>query len=141
MKDHLDFESVHLSRCLFDAFAGGDLSQWESKLAPGFTFSYPGMPDGKGVADARAYNAPFVTAFSDWIVDVHSAAVDGENVFQAVTVNATHSGPLQTPQGILPATGRRGAVKCVIYTKVRGGKLAHEATYWNVLDLIGQLTN
>lgn len=139
MKDMIDFENVALSRCLFDAFAAGDLALWEANLAADFTFSYPGMPDGKGVAAARAYNAPFAVAFSDWVTEVHAAAVEGDCVFQSVTIHATHSGALETPQGTLPATGRRGTVKAVIFAKIRDGKLAHEATYWNVPDLMAQL--
>ena len=139
MKDQMDYDNVALARSLFDAFAAGALSLWKAQLSSDFTFAYPGLPDGKGADAAFAYNMPFLAAFSDWVTETHAAAVDGEHVFLSITVHATHSGALVTPQGTLPASQRRGMIKAVIYARVRGGKIVHESTYWNVNDLMAQL--
>ncbi len=139
MNQTLKTDRVRLALSLFDALATGDLDAWQSRLAPDFTFSYPGMPDGKGVDAARAYNDPFAPAFSDWKVDVHRSAISDDTVFVEMTVNATHSGPLVTPEGTLPASGRRGAVKCVLVSQQRGDRILREATYWNVPDLVAQI--
>jgi len=124
---------------LFNAFAAGDLDHWQRQLSPDFTFAYPGVPEGKGIAAARAYNEPFNAAFCDWDIKVHQSAVDGDTTFLLLTVQATHAKPLMTPEGTLVATGRRGAVKAVLVSKTRDGRICHEATYWNVPDLIAQL--
>lgn len=139
MKDQLDYDNITLARSLFDAFAAGDLGAWQARLAPDFSFDYPGMPGGKGAAAALAYNQPFAAAFSDWVTEVHAAATEGEYVFLSITVHATHSAPLATPQGTLPATHRRGALKAVIFSRIRDGRILHESTYWNVPDLMAQL--
>ncbi len=139
MKDLPDAETTRLALSLFDAFAAGDLDRWQARLAPGFTFAYPGMPDGKGAAAARAYNQPFGEACTDWQTEVHDSAINGETVFLDITVYATLAKPLVTPQGTLPGTGKRAAVKCVIMSRIRDGRILHEATYWNVPDLIAQV--
>lgn len=139
MKDLIDGDVTTLARSLFDAFAQGDLASWEAVLAEDFTWCYPGVADGRGIAAARAYNAPFNAAFSDWVTEVHAAAVNGETVFLRMTVHATHSAPLVLPDVTLPPTGKRGAVPCVLVAEIRDGRIRHEATYWNVPDLMAQI--
>jgi limonene-1,2-epoxide hydrolase len=139
MNQILKTDRVTLALSLFDAFAAGDLDAWQARLVPDFTFSYPGLPSGVGINAARAYNDPFVSAFSDWKVDVHGTATSGDTVFVEMTINATHSAPLVTPEGTMPASGRRGAVKCVLVSKQRGDRIVREATYWNVPDLVAQI--
>lgn len=132
-------DRVSLALSLFDAFAAGDLGRWQERLAADFTFSYPGMPDGRGIDAARAYNAPFTAAFADWKIEVRNSAVSGETVFAEITINATHKGALATPAGTLPATGRRCRVECVLVSRQRGGRILRESTYWNVPDLLAQI--
>jgi ketosteroid isomerase-like protein len=139
MTQTLKTDPVKLALSLFDALAAGDLGPWSARLAPEFTFAYPGMPSGKGKQAAEAYNAPFAAAFSDWKTEVHRSAVSGDTVFIEMTVQATHSAPLVTPDGTLPASGRRGAVKAVLVSKQKGDRILYEATYWNVPDLVAQI--
>lgn len=128
-----------LALSLFHAFAAGNLDAWQARLAPDFTFSYPGLPDGRGAGAARAYNQPFADAFGDWETEVHSAAQAGGTVFLEITVRATHMAPLVAPEGTLPASGRRGAVKAMLVAEIAGGQIRREATYWNVPDLVAQI--
>jgi limonene-1,2-epoxide hydrolase len=139
MNQILATDRVQLALSLFNAFAAGDLRLWQDRLAPDFAFSYPGMPDGRGIDAARAYNDPFTSAFSDWKIDVHGTATAGDTVFVEMTVNATQSGPLVTPDGTLPASGRRGSVKCVLVSRQKGDRIVHESTYWNIPDLVAQI--
>ena len=92
-----------------------------------------------GAAAARAYNQPFADAFSHWMTEVHKVAVHGDTVMLEMTVYATHTGPLVTPQGSFAATGRSGAVPCAMVVQTRDGRIVHEATCWNVPDLMAQL--
>lgn len=132
-------DDVTLALSLFNAFAAGDLDRWQKLLTPNFTFAYPGMPEGRGADAARAYNQPFADAFSDWHTDLHHWAKSGDGIFLLITVHATHSRPLVTPAGALPPSGRRGAVKAVLFAEIVNGHIQHEATYWNVPDLVAQI--
>lgn len=140
MKAAHETDRIHLATTLFDAFAAGDLDRWEARLAPDFTFDYPGLPNGRGAAAARAFNEPFLAACSDWRTEVHHAATEGDWVLIQMTVTATQSGDLVSPEGTLPASGRRGSVKAAMVVEIRDdGLIHHEATYWNVPDLVKQL--
>ncbi len=139
MKDLTLSPDARLALSLFRAFAEGDLDRWQALLAPDFTYSYPGVPDGRGAAAARAYNQPFADAFGDWDTEVHSVAQDGGTVMLEITVRATLVAPLVTPEGTLPASGRRGAVRAVVVAEIGGGRIRREATYWNVPDLVAQI--
>lgn len=134
-----DPNRIRLARILFDSFATGDLSAWQGALAPDFTFSYPGLPNGNGAAEARAYNQPFLDAFTAWSTEVHASAVSGDIVFLLLTIRATLSGPLVTPGGTVPATGQRYTVPLVLVSEIRDGSITREATYWNVPDLLAQI--
>jgi steroid delta-isomerase-like uncharacterized protein len=139
MKDLTELDRIQLARSLFDAFAAGDLDLWQSKLAEDFTFAYPGMPEGRGIAAARAYNQPFNDSFSGWWLDVRRSADNGRTVFLDMVVHATMSRALVLPEATIPASGQSGAVPCVLVADIVDGKIHHEATYWNVADLMAQI--
>ena len=132
-------EQISLGRSLFDAFASDDLESWQSKLAPDFTFGYPGLRNGSGAAAAREFNAPFNAAFSDWNTVVHSAAVDEDTILMRLTVSFTHSKPLALPGGTLEASGARCDVDVAMVVKTRAGKIVREETLWNVAELVDQI--
>jgi ketosteroid isomerase-like protein len=132
-------EQITLGRSLFDAFAADDLDAWQSKLASDFTFGYPGMRDGRGAVAARAFNAPFNAAFSDWVTTVHAAAVDGDTILMRLTVSFTHSEPLVLPEGMLNASGARCDVDVAMVVVARDGKIVREETIWNVAELLDQI--
>ncbi len=132
-------EQITLGRSLFDAFAAGDLDSWQAKLAPDFTFGYPGLRNGSGAAAAREFNAPFNAAFSDWTTVVHCAAVDGDTILMRLIVSFTHSKPLALPYGTLDASGARCDVDVAMVVKVRDGKILREETLWNVAELVDQI--
>ena len=130
---------VQQGTALFDAFMARDLSLWQRQLAPNFTASYPGMRDCPSAEAARAFNAPFIAAFSDLHFQVTSTLVDANRVFYTWTARGTHDGPLVTPQGTLPASGKKGTVDGVLIATVENGRILREETYWNVPDLLAQI--
>jgi ketosteroid isomerase-like protein len=132
-------EQIILGRTLFDAFGADDLDSWQAKLAPDFTFGYPGMRYGEGASAAREFNEPFNAAFSDWNTVVHTAAADGDTLLMRLTVSFTHSKPLALPEGVLQAAGARCDVEVAMLVKTRDGKIVREETLWNVAELVAQI--
>lgn len=53
MKDMTYIEMTTLARSLFDAFAKGDLDSWQAVLSPDFTWSYPGVANGRASPPPR----------------------------------------------------------------------------------------
>ena len=131
---------VQQGQTLLDAFNARDLSLWQRQLADTYTASYPGLRDCRNAETARAFNAPFLPAFSDLSFQVHRAVADGDCVIYTWTARGTHDGPLVTASGTLPPSGRIGAIDGVLITTLRDGRIVREETYWNVLDLIAQIS-
>jgi steroid delta-isomerase-like uncharacterized protein len=131
---------VQQGQALLDALNARDLSTWRRQLAPDFTASYPGLRDCRDAESAQAFNAPFLAAFSDLHFHIRSTATDGDRVIYVWTARGTHDGPLVSPAGTLPPTGKNGNVDGVLVTTVRDGKIVREETYWNVPDLLAQIT-
>lgn len=128
-----------IGRAVLDAIEAHDMDRWEAVLAPEATFSYPGLRDNPDRATARAYNEPFLAAFSDLHFTYDRILVQGDTVVYSWRGTGTHDGPLALPTGTVPPTGRTGDVAGVLVAVVRDGKIVREETYWNQIELLAQL--
>ncbi len=132
-------EEIKIGKSLLDALNARDLSRWEASLAENVTVSYPGLRGNNNKAAAKAFNEPFLTAFSDLHFNVERAVADGDTCVYVWTATGTHDGPLATPTGAIPPTGKKGNVPGVLIATIKNGKIVREETYWNVMDLMAQL--
>src|SRR6266480_1403592 len=120
---------VKLGRSLFDAMTAHDLSTWEADLATDFVADYP-CAAGLGREEARAYNAPFVAAFPDLLMNVERIFVQGDTVVVEAFASGTFSAPLAAPDGIVQPTGAKGGIRLVMIADLRDGKIVRERTFW-----------
>jgi len=125
---------------LVDGFNSRDLSIWEQQVATDAEFSYPGFRGQRGRDAARAYNAPFLAAFSDLHFHVHYVITDGDRSIVKLTARGTHDGPLVTPMGTVQATGNVGEVDGVFIVTTSNGLIVLEETYWDRMELMSQLS-
>lgn len=81
----------------------------------------------------------FSTAFPDSRVEVtHLSTMEDGAVVEFVG-RGTHTGPLHTTGGDIPATGRPFEVHiCDVY-KIKDGKIVRHSTYYDTLSLLQQL--
>jgi ketosteroid isomerase-like protein len=95
-----------------------------------------------GVMHGRDEAAAFVggmhASFSDWKHDVEIEAI-GDRVVVEGTWSGTHSGPMQTPQGEMPATGKRATVPFAGVVQVRGDEIASIHNYFDTGGFMSQL--
>ena len=79
--------------------------------------------------------------FPDGKITDHEVIVSGLRAAIRFTMNGTHGGPLPTPNGELPATGRKVVIQATeFFTFNENGKLVHLETLSNDLSAITQLT-
>lgn len=110
----------------------------EAMLAPDCEFVTPAGAQ-RGPAATTAFSAPYAEAFPaarhqvDLVVGAGDAAV-AEGLWIA-----THRGPLVTPQGPIPATGRTVTVPFVMTMRVSGELIASVHVYFDQMSLLGQL--
>jgi hypothetical protein len=70
---------------------------------------------------------------------LRSRLIDGLTVVSENVLAGTHTGPLRTPQGEVPATGRRVESHGIAVQRVRAGLVESEHLYFDQLDLLAQL--
>lgn len=134
-------DTASLARQLYARFNAGDIDaaagmatdDIEVVVVPfGQTFA---GPDGFG-----AFMRGFKDAFPDLAITVENQVATDDQVVSECSWNGTHTGPLQTPAGPIPPTGRSvsGARFCEVW-RVRDGKIAHLVNYQDVGTWLRQL--
>ena len=95
-----------------------------------------------GVMHGRDEAAAFVggmhASFSDWKHDVEIRDM-GDRVVIEGTWSGTHSAPMQTPQGEIPATGKRATIPFAGIVQVKGDEIASVHNYFDTGAFMAQL--
>lgn len=65
--------------------------------------------------------------------------IDGDVVVVELSLNGTHTGPLETPNGIIPASGKKIQVPCCDVWTVKGGKIRSFHCYLAATILFAQV--
>lgn len=78
-------------------------------------------------------------AFPDMKVRDDFKAEARDSAFNEWSVGGTHSGPLETPEGTIPATGKRVTLRGCDIVAVRDGRIYEQRAYYDQLSLMTQL--
>jgi steroid delta-isomerase-like uncharacterized protein len=87
----------------------------------------------------RRFMQRFATAFSDMKKEVTNQVASKDQVVSEFTLRGTHDGPLDTPTGEIPPTGRVVDLSVIEVIEVRGGKVAVLRNYSDTTTLMRQL--
>jgi steroid delta-isomerase-like uncharacterized protein len=63
----------------------------------------------------------------------------GDSAFNEWTAGGTNSGPLETPEGTIPATGKRVTFRGCDIVAVKDGRIYEQRAYYDQLSLMTQL--
>jgi steroid delta-isomerase-like uncharacterized protein len=125
---------------LADAFNSRDFDRARTLLADDVVFVDYAMEATIDGADGfLEYANGFATAFSDMRLEALSYVGDDARAAGEFVGRGTHDGPLQTPMGEVPPTGRQLNAPFVWYADVRDGKIARLADYYNAATFMSQL--
>ncbi len=97
--------------------------------------SAPGLPAGP--AGVKAIAGMFLAAFPDLKVEVEIEIAEGDLVGGRLRQRGTHTGPMASPTGTIPASGKPVNFTEVAMLRIADGKVA---TSWYWTDMIGLLT-
>ena len=103
----------------------------EFRLGPNVFRGYEGFV---GMCDA------WWKAFPDLKHEIVSEIESGDIYACELAMHGTHTGPMQTPQGALPATGKRVRMASCDYVVVKNGKITSWHAYPDMAGLMAQLT-
>lgn len=124
----------------YAAFNRRDLAAMEALLADDAVLEVPGTGERHEGRDAvMASERGWLTAFPDGRIDIEEISGGGDTVVVEFTGRGTHTGPLQTPEGEIPATGRRGTLRFCDVMTVRDGRIRSVREYFDSLAMLTQL--
>jgi steroid delta-isomerase-like uncharacterized protein len=127
-------------RKLFEAFNEGDLDGAAAlvtedfelvDIAQGTTF--------EGPEGLRRWLGTFKSALPDGRTELVEVLVEGDRVATEHIGRGTHEGPLQTPAGAIPATGRSVELRFAETFAVREGKIARMRAFYDSATMMRQL--
>lgn len=87
----------------------------------------------------REFMASWATMASDVRVDLDRCHSGEGFVVNEITGSGTHDGPMMTPGGEIPPTGKPFEIKGVEVWELRDGQLARIRNYPDIVTLMGQL--
>ncbi len=123
---------------MIEAFSNGDLDKFMN-LAGNATYNEVGT--GRSVS-GDAYREALVgwrTAFPDLVGTITNTIELGDQVVQEITWIGTHNGPLATPDGEIPATGKIATTPAVMVGEYDGDRLKESRHYFDMMALMAQI--
>ena len=131
---------VKLAREQVDAFNNSDLERVRAGLASDSRLDELGTErkiDGpeKIVELFKGWKQ----AFPDAAGTVKSTFASGDTAILEVTWKGTHSGPLTTAEGTIPASGKRQETPAAIFFTFEGDKIKESRHYFDSLTLLKQI--
>jgi len=98
-------------------------------------------PNGpaNGVEAFRAMGEAFRIAAPDNRLEVLHTFEAGDTIIVEGVYSGTHTGPLASPEGTIPATGRSFSFPYVDILQARDGKFVSHRIYWDNFTFLSQL--
>ena len=131
---------VKVAREQVDAFNTGDWERVQAGLA--IDARYHELATQRRVEGSEKIVELFKgwkTAFPDAAGTVTSAVGSGNRAVLEVTWKGTHSGPLRTAEGTIPASGKRQETPAAIVFTFEGGKIKESHQYFDLMTLLKQI--
>jgi steroid delta-isomerase-like uncharacterized protein len=133
-------DAVAVARENVDAFTAGDWEKFKAALTPDSVY--------EELATQRRLQGPeeitralqgWKQAFPDGAGTVTNAVAAGDTVTLEVTWEGTQTGPLEGPQGTIPASGKRATVQAVQVVRVEDDKIKENRHFFDMLSILNQL--
>jgi steroid delta-isomerase-like uncharacterized protein len=132
-------DAAELGAKWFEAIQAHDIEGAVALLADDVDFVSPGY-SFRGSGQARGFLQGYVDSFPDATFDIRSETSVGSRAVLEGVYAGTNSGPMSTPQGEMPATGRSVSLPFVtIVESVDGERISSHRAYWDQVAFLGQL--
>lgn len=121
------------------AFNAHDLEAVARDAAADIEGTAPGDIKLKGPQAVKEFNQSWITAFPDARIETQSIYAQGNHVIVEGQFTGTHNGPLKTPMGDVPATGRKAKGEFVQIFEVDRGLVKKSTLLFDQVQLMTQL--
>jgi steroid delta-isomerase-like uncharacterized protein len=133
-------ENADLVRSTIEAWNRRDFDYIAECTAPDGVLTDAGSGETwQGPEGGRRYNKMWADAFPDGQITIERIVESGDVVVIQYTGRGTHTGPLVTSMGTVPATGRAVTLRFCDVHEVRNGKVQRQTTYGDSGSLMAQL--
>jgi steroid delta-isomerase-like uncharacterized protein len=129
-------DNTSIVRQMYEAFNDRDLDRFESFTVPDARSTL--VPFGIKLRP-REHAELWANAFSDGRIEPTTFVAQGDLVVAEFTGRGTHTGPLRTPAGEIPATHRRVELPFIEVFRIRNGKVVESRSYFDVASMLAQL--
>ena len=133
-------QMVRIAREHVDAFGAGDWERLQAGLTPDACYDELGTQrEVEGPEQIVELFKGWKQAFPDAVGTVTSAIAGGDTVALEVTWNGTHTGPLTTAEGTIPASGKHQETPAAVFFAFAGDKIKASRHYFDSLTLLKQI--
>jgi steroid delta-isomerase-like uncharacterized protein len=133
-------EMVKIAREQVDAFSRGDWELLRGTLASDSRYNELGTQRKiEGPEKIVELFKAWKQAFPDGAGTVTSVVSSANTVALEVTWKGTHTGPLTTAEGTIPASGKRQETPAAIFFTFEGDKIKESRHYCDSLTLLKQI--
>ena len=123
----------------WERLEAGDLAGVLELCNPDVVCTMPGGLQIVGREQVRGLLQGYVTALPDMSHRIVRFVETGDACAVEIVVSGTMTGPLQTPQGPIPPTGKKVSLAACDVVTVKDGRIATWSAYFDNLDFMTQL--
>jgi steroid delta-isomerase-like uncharacterized protein len=130
-----------LARNLIAAFNAHDADRLASLYTDDQVTVLPGVPEPvRGRNNKAEMVAGYFRAFPDLTLEIPLVLASGNHIVCAGYMAGTNTGPLVSPEGEMPPTGRRVNIRMAFILRVRpDGQIEEDQTYFDEAEFLKQL--
>jgi predicted ester cyclase len=132
-------EALDVVTRFYDRYNDDDFEGATALFKPDVRAYDPAAGTMEGIEAWLAYNAVFKTAVPDGRLELDSAVEEGPQVVIQGRYTGTHTGPLASPEGEIPPTGRPIELHFADLFRLEDGLVAEHRVYYDQMELLGQL--
>lgn len=127
-------------RAVYDCFNSGDVSTLLTLVTDDFELVDVALGlSWHGRQGWGEWLQIWATSMPDARIRLDSITAQDDTVVTEHTGGGTHTGPLNTPAGTIPPTGKRLELKFAEFFEMRDGKIKTMRAYWDTGTLMRQL--
>lgn len=130
---------VEVARTYLDAFNRSDWGAYKRTLTPDSVHIEPGNMELHGPEATVEGLGVFKTAFPDLHCEIVRLIAGDREVAAELVWHGTHTGPLATPTGTIPATGKPITTHATKVFAFDRDLIKYARHYWDMTELLGQI--
>jgi len=116
-----------------------DINGYLANQSPDVEFVLPGGVTLHGRDQVRHYTEALWKAFPDGVLTFGNQVLAEDAAATELVFTGTHTGPMMTPNGPIPPTGKRVTTHSVSILRMKDDLIAWEHVYFDQLEMLTQL--